>query len=303
MRLSFLTLAAALLLASPLAHAQKAAKTAPTAIAITAAAPAAKSLLWEISGNKLAKPSYVFGTIHLLCPDDLKVSPAVRQAVANTLQVALELDMDSPTMAEEMRSRLMLPAGQTVQGCLSKEEYAAVNEYFTTEMKMPFAQMGTIKPFVLASLLYPKMLGCTAGSYEMALVEIAKTKQMEVIGLETVADQMGLFDKIPCATQAHMLSDMVTKPAEAQQEFRDLLKLYQAQDVEGLLTLSMASKFGMAEYEALLLTDRNKRWIPLMAQQAAAKPTFFAVGAAHLGGAAGVLALLRQQGYQVKPVL
>lgn len=295
MRTSFLTLAAALLLVSPFAHAQKAAQTA-------APVPAAKSLLWEISGNKLAKPSYVFGTIHLLCADDLKVSPSVQQAVANTQQIALELDMDSPTMATEMRATLMLPAGQTLQGCLTKEEYAAVNEYFTTELKMPFAQMGSIKPFALTALLYPKMLGCAAGSYEMALVEIAKTKKMEVIGLETVADQMGLFDKIPCTKQAHMLSDMVTNRAEAQQEFRDVLKLYQAQDVEGVLKMSMASKFGMAEYEDLLLTDRNKRWIPLMAQQAAAKPTFFAVGAAHLGGPAGVLALLRQQGYQVKPI-
>ena len=299
MRFLTLSLAAALLLAGPLAHAQKAAKASKSAPA--AAAP--KALLYEISGNKLAKPSYVFGTIHLLCAADLKLSEAVKTAVGSSQQVALELDMDSPTMAEEVRGRLMLPAGQTVQGCMSKEEYAAVSDYYTNELKMPFAQMGTMKPFVLATLLFPKMLGCPVGSYEMALVELAKTKKMEVIGLETVADQMGLFDKIPCEKQARMLSDMVSKRAEAQQEFRDLLKLYQAQDVDGLLKMSLDSKFGMKEYETQLLTDRNKRWIPLMAQQATAKPTFFAVGAAHLGGPAGVLALLRQQGYQVKPLL
>ena len=298
MRFLTLSLAAALLLASPLAHAQKAAKASKSA-----PAAAAKALLYEISGNKLAKPSYVFGTIHLLCAADLKLSENVQKAVGNSQQVALELDMDNPTMGEEMRGLLMLPAGQTVQGCMTKEEYAAVSDYYTTQLQMPFAQMGTMKPFILASLLYPKMLGCPVGSYEMSLVEVAKAKNMEVIGLETVADQMGLFDKIPCDKQARMLSDMVTKRAEAQQEFTDLLKLYQALDVEGLLKMSLDSKFGMKEYEALLLTDRNKRWIPLMAQQAASKPTFFAVGAAHLGGPNGVLALLRQQGYQVKPVL
>ncbi|WP_051718603.1 TraB/GumN family protein [Hymenobacter sp. IS2118] len=238
MRISTLTLAAALLLASPLAHAQKAAKVSKAAPAATTT----KSLLWEISGNKLAQPSYVFGTIHLLCADDLKVSEAVKKAVGNSQQVALELDMDSPTMAEEMRSRLMLPTGQTVQGCMTKEEYAAVNEYFTNELKMPFAQMGTMKPLILSSLLYPKMLGCPTGSYEMTLVEMAKAKQIEVIGLETVAEQLGLFDKIPCEKQAHLLSDMVMKRAEAQQEFGALLKLYQAQDLEGLLTMSMDSK-------------------------------------------------------------
>ena len=206
-------------------------------------------------------------------------------------------------MCEKMRSLLMLPAGQTVQGCMTKEEYAAVSEYYITQLQMPFAQVGTMKPFILTTLLYPKMLGCPVGSYEMSLVEVAKSKNMEVIGLETVADQMGLFDKIPCEKQARMLSDMVTKRAEVQQEFTELLNLYQAQEVEGLLKMSLDSKFGMKEYETQLLTDRNKRWIPLMAQQAASKPTFFAVGAAHLGGPSGVLTLLRQQGYQVRPVL
>jgi uncharacterized protein YbaP (TraB family) len=296
MRLLSLSLAAALLLASPLAQAQKAVKAT-----VVPAAP--KSLLYEISGNKLAKPSYLFGTIHLLCAADLKLSENVQKAVSKSQQVTLELDMDSPTMGEEMRGLLMLPAGQTVQGCMTKEEYAAVSEYYTTQLQMPFAQMGTMKPFILTTLLYSKMLGCPVGSYEMSLVEVAKSKNMEVIGLETVAEQMGLFDKIPCEKQARMLSDMVTKRAEAQQEFTELLNLYQAQDVEGLLKMSLNSKFGMKEYETQLLTDRNKRWIPLMAQQAANKPTFFAVGAAHLGGPSGVLALLRQQGYQVKPVL
>ena len=295
MRLLTLSLSAALLLVAPLAQAQKPAKPA--------AAPAAtKSLLWEITGNKLAKPSYVFGTIHLVCADDLKLSEALKKAVGNSQQVALELDMDSPTMAQEMQSMLMLPAGQTVQGCMTKEEYAAVNDYYTNELKMPFARMATMKPFILSTLLYPKMLGCPPASYEMTLVEMAKAKQMEVIGLETVADQLGLFDKIPCEKQARLLSDMVTKRADAQQEFRALLQLYQAQDVEGLLKMSMNSKFGMEEFEDLLVTNRNKRWIPLIAQQAASKPTFFAVGAAHLGGPSGVLALLRQQGYQVKPL-
>ncbi|WP_052732356.1 TraB/GumN family protein [Hymenobacter terrenus] len=299
MRFPHLLLAGTLLLASPLAHAQKTAKNTSA----VPAQPVTKSLLWEISGNKLAKPSYVFGTIHLLCADDLKISPTIQQAIDNSQQVALELDMDSPTMAEEMRGLMTMPAGQTVQGCMSKEDYTAVSDYYTTQLKMPFAQMTTMKPFILASLLYPKILGCPVGSYEGTLVEMAKAKKMEVIGLETVAEQMGIFDNIPCEKQAHMLSDIVNKHAEAEQEFRNMLNLYQAQDVEGLLKVALNSKFGMKEYENQMLNDRNKRWIPLIAQQAASKPTFFAVGAAHLGGPNGVLALLRQQGYQVKPLL
>lgn len=288
--------AAALLLAAPAAPAQTAA-TPPSP------PPAAKSLLWEISGNQLAQPSYVFGTIHLQCADALKVSDAAQKALANSQQIALEMDMDSPTLAQEVRASMALPAGQTVQNCLSKEDYAAVSDYFTGQLKMPFAQMGTIKPFFLATLLYSQLLGCAPGSYEMTLVDWAKAHQREVIGLETVAEQMRVIDHIPCNQQARLLVDAVRKPTEAGQEFRALLNAYQAQDVEALHAMALSTKFGIPEFEKQLLTDRNKRWIPLIAQQAASKPTFFAVGAAHLGGPAGVLALLRQQGYQVKPVL
>lgn len=295
--LKSLTLATALLLASPALHAQKAATKK-----VAKAASPKSSLLWEISGNKLTKPSYLYGTIHLLCADDLLVSEALKKAIASTEQVAMEIDMDSPTMMEEMQARMMLPAGESVQGCLTKEEYTAVNDYYTNQLHMPFAQMGTLKPFILASLLYPKMLECTPGSYEKTFVELAQAQKKEVIGLETVAEQMAIFDAIPCDKQAHMLAEMVNNYAGAQQEFRDLVKLYKTQDVEALRTMSNQSKFGLNEYEAILLTNRNKRWIPLIAQQAAAKPTFFAVGAAHLGGTDGVLALLRQQGYQVKAV-
>lgn len=295
-----IVLATALLLTTPVVHAQKAAKPAAKTTSKTTASKS--SLLWEISGNKLSKPSYIYGTIHLLCADDLVVSEAVKKAMASSEQVAMELDMDSPTMMTEMQANMLLPGGQNVQGCLSKEEYAAVSDYFTNQLGMPFAQMGSLKPFILASVLYPKMIECTPGSYEKTFVELAQAQKKEVIGLETVAEQMAIFDVIPCDKQAHMLAEMVSHYAAAQQEFRDLVKLYQTQDVEALRTMSSQSKFGLNEYEAMLLTNRNKRWVPLMSQQAAAKPTFFAVGAAHLGGPDGVLALLRQQGYQVKAV-
>jgi len=266
------------------------------------ASPTSKALLWQISGKQLTKPSYVFGTMHLVCADNLPVSPLVKQALANTEQLILELNTDSPTMGEEMRAHMSLPAGQTVQTCMSPQEYTTVNNYFVNELKMPFDKMHGLKPLFLATMLFPKLLGCTPGSYEMALVEAAHAQKKEVLGLETVAEQMGAFDQMPCEQQARMLVDMVGKYGEAQKEFARMAALYQAQDVEGLFVTIRDSKFGMRALEAELLTNRNKRWLPQIAEQAATKPTFFAVGAAHLGGPEGVLALLRRQGYQVKPV-
>lgn len=84
-------------------------------------APANRSVLWQISGKQLAKPSYVFGTMHLVCAGDLTVSRAVRRAMAKAGQITMELDMDNPTMQEQMRAHLTLPAGQTLAACISQQ--------------------------------------------------------------------------------------------------------------------------------------------------------------------------------------
>jgi uncharacterized protein len=293
-----------LLLAGTLALASLSAQAQKTKIKTTGKAPAAaNSLLWEVSGKGLAQPSYIYGTIHLICPQDLQVTEPMKRAFGSSKQVVMELDMDSPTMMQEMQAGMMMTDGQTLEKLLPAADYARVGDYLKAKAGVPIAQMGMLKPFIVTSIMYPALLGCTPASYESTFVKLAQEQHKEVTGLETVQEQMGFFDKIPYAVQSKMLADMVTKEAEAKQAFQQLLTLYKAQNIEELRTVSSKSSFGFQEYEQLLLDGRNQQWIARIEKQAAAQPTFFAVGAAHLGGAQGVLNLLRQQGYSVKPVL
>lgn len=290
-------LAAALLLAGLPASAQK--KT--TAKAATAAA-ATNSLLWEVSGKGLSTPSYVFGTIHMICPTDLQMAESVKQAVTKSKQVVLELDMDDPNMAQQAQAGMLMSDGQTLQTLLSPADYTRLGAYLQAKAGLPIDKVGAVKPFLLGSLLLPAVLGCTPASYESAFVKMAQEQKKEVLGLETMQDQLGIFDKIPYAEQTKMLTDMVSKEAEMKQEMQTLLNLYKTQQVEALHDMSKNSLFGFTKYNDLLLDNRNQRWIAGIEKMAASQPTFFAVGAAHLGGPKGVLALLRQQGYQVRPV-
>lgn len=287
--------AAVLLLTAFGAHAQK--KPAATAAPATA-----NSLLWEVSGKGLSAPSYVFGTMHMICPADMQLGEPLKQAVRNSRQVVMELDMDDPSMGQQMQAGMLMQGGQTLQQLLSADDYARFGAYLQTKAGLPVDKVGAIKPFMLGSMLLPAVLGCQPASYETTLVQMAQEQKKEVLGLETVQDQLGLFDKIPYAEQSKMLADMVNKEAEMKQEMQQLLGLYKAQRIEALHELSVKSLFGFTKYNDLLLDARNQRWIASMEKLAAAQPTFFAVGAAHLGGPKGVLALLRQQGYQVRPV-
>ncbi|WP_375436771.1 TraB/GumN family protein [uncultured Hymenobacter sp.] len=264
--------------------------------------PSAHSLLWEISGKGLAQPSYMYGTVHLVCPADMRMSDQLKQTFGKTQQVVMELDMDSPTMAQEMQRNVLMSDGQNLQQLLSASDYTAVGKYLRANTKLPIETVGAVKPFILSSMLYPVLLGCTPASYEATFVKMAQEEKKEVLGLETVQEQLGFFDQIPYADQSKMLADMVNQEAAAKQELQQMMVLYKAQDVEQLHTLTSKSLFGFQKYEDLLIDSRNQRWIAGIGRYATAKPTFFAIGAAHLGGPKGVLALLRQQGYQVRPV-
>jgi uncharacterized protein YbaP (TraB family) len=298
-----ITLLAMLALASFTTQAQKASRKTAATATTKQAAPAASSLLWEISGKNLAQPSYLYGTIHLVCPDDLRMSEPLKQAFGKTQQVVMELDMDSPTMMKEMQSDMLMKDGQSLQKLLSAPDYTAVGNYLQAKAGLPIDKVGAVKPFILSSMLYPALLGCAPASYEGTFVKMAQEQKKDVLGLETVQEQLGLFDKIPYGEQSKMLADMVNKEAEAKQELQKMMVLYKAQDVEQLHSLTSGSMFNFQQYEDLLLDSRNQHWIAGISQYATAKPTFFAVGAAHLGGPKGVLALLREQGYQVKAVV
>ncbi|MBC6697104.1 TraB/GumN family protein [Hymenobacter puniceus] len=293
--------AATLLLTAFTASAQKKPAKSATKVQPTATA-AANSLLWEVSGKGLSAPSYVFGTIHMICPADMQMPETVKQAVSSSKQVVLEMDMDDPTMAQQAQAGMLMQDGQTLQKLLSPADYAALGTYLQAKAGLPIDKVGAIKPFFLGSMLMPAVLGCAPASYEASFMKMAQEQKKEVLGLETMQDQLGIFDKIPYAAQSKMLTDMVSKEAEMKQEMQQLLALYKTQQVEALREMSSKSMFGFTEYNGLLLDDRNQRWIAGIEKMAASQPTFFAVGAAHLGGPKGVLALLRQQGYQVKAV-
>ena len=82
-----------------------------------------------------------------------------------------------------------------------------------------------------------------------------------------------------------------------------MIEMYKNQDLQAMgKMLTSDEAGGIGDYEDMLLSTRNRNWIPVMSEQMKAQPTFFAVGAGHLGGAVGVVALLREKGYKVTAI-
>ena len=263
------------------------------------------ALLYEVSGNGLVKPSYLYGTFHLVCPTDLVITEAMKKAVGEAQQVYLEIDMDDPALMTGMMKSMMMTDGKTVKDLLKPDDYTLLDNYLKQKMNMSLAQVGTMKPIGLMSLMYMTVLPCQPASYDMTFAQMATEDKKEVLGLETIDAQLAALDKIPMDEQLKGLVDMAKKPDEAKKEFNDLLTAYKAKDIAKLMRMMKSSQFSggdFAQYEDSLLGERNANWIPVIEKAAIRKPTFFAFGAGHLGDKKGVVNLLRQKGYTVKAV-
>jgi len=261
-----------------------------------------KGLLWKISGNGLAKPSYLYGTMHITC--DATLNEYILAALDVTDQLYLELDMDDPNMQTEMMGTMAMKDGVTMKSLTTPEDYKIVDEFLKVNTGASADMLGTFKPFMVTAILYPKMIDCPAKSYEMSLVEVAKEQKEEVYGLETVAEQLAVFDAIPYKEQMdELVKTAKDNMVKDKKELSEMMALYNTKDLNALLAfMDKSENKMMASHNDVLLVNRNKNWIPKMEAIAKAKPTFFGVGAAHLAGENGVIKLLRKKGYKVEAV-
>jgi len=264
--------------------------------------PVENSLLWEITSPGQAKPSYLFGTIHLICPADFVLSDSLKSTLARTQQVALEIDMDDPGMMAGMMKSMNMSDGNELKKLVTEQEYAKLSQFYKDSVGVGIAMFEKAKPFILMGPLFNAVLSCQPQSYEMSLVELAAKQKSEVIGIETLEEQMAIFDTIPYKDQIKTIITMIDSLPKARKEFSNLVALYKSQKINDLYNLMMASNYGMDGNEEVMLFARNKKWVPRIRKIAAEKPTFFAVGAGHLGGDRGVIALLRKEGFKVRAI-
>ncbi len=262
-----------------------------------------KSLLYEISGNGLTTPSYIYGTIHMICKDDFVMTDATKKKFSETQQVYMEIDMDDPKMMPDMMKSMYMTDGYTLKNLMSDTDYQKVSQFFKDTLKTNIGGMDKMKPFIVSSMAVAKMLSCPVQSYEETFMKMAKQENKEILGLETIQEQFGVLDKMGMKKQADiMLVKMVDDWSEGKETFKQMIAVYKNQDVEELLQVMAKSKTSDANFQEDLLVTRNQNWIPKIQQITKEKSTFFAVGAGHLGGEKGVIALLRKQGFTVKAV-
>lgn len=260
------------------------------------------SLLWKISGKGLKAPSYLFGTIHMICPEDYLWTPVMQQALDQSRKVAFELDMDDPQLSMKVAMGMMLPAGKTLKDFYTEEEYNRLKAAVDSNAGMPMEMLQTLKPFAVMSMLASKSVNCsTPDSYESHIMKAVAKSGKEIVGLEAAQDQIDVIEKMNTDSAAQMLLKITQEMEELKSQFADLVAAYKQQDLPALYQLIITSPDYKEDLNTLLF-DRNRKWIPVITRLCRAQSTFVAVGAGHLWGDKGVISLLRKAGYTVSAI-
>ena len=262
------------------------------------------SLLWEISGNGLQQPSYLFGTFHLMCKNDISFSNQLKTAVSLSDKVYMEMDMDDPATLFGGILFMNMKDGKTLQQLYSPADYKKVENYFKDSLHIPMSFVEKMKPFFLEAMLYPKMMPCKSISgVEEELMKLVKLEKKEIKGLETMEFQASVFDSIPYEEQAKELLKSIDSIAANKQLFDTMLNVYKSQQLNEIENLFNKSELGVEEHQEILLDNRNKNWVGQLKNIMKTTSVFVAVGAGHLVGKVGLIELLRKEGYTLKPLL
>jgi uncharacterized protein YbaP (TraB family) len=267
------------------------------------------ALFWRISGNGVNKPSYLFGTYHLLNSGYLETIPAVENAFEHADGVVVETELDSSKMLQMMF--LMVMPDKKISDLLSEEDYKLVTTEVVDATGASMDMLAQLKPTSITLILtvvyaqkenqteLNKYGGHPLDSY---FATAGKKNNKTVATFESMEEQMQiLFDHDPVEEQAKQLVEFIKSKDDMIKAQSDLIKMYLNQDLSGMYRLyrKYQKQFGDATY---LLDDRNEKWIEKLPGYIEAGNQFIAVGAMHFTGDKGLIKLLREKGYTLTPL-
>jgi hypothetical protein len=270
-------------------------------LCVTARADTALHSLWEIHGKR--NTVYLLGSVHVLRQSDYPLAPALLNAYSNAKAVLMEVNLaDSGTadMQAEVLASATLPEGKTLPAVLGKERYARAAA-LAHDVGIELSSFDQFAPWFAAeaiSQLQLTQLGFQPESgVEMYFIERAKNDGKSVAGLETVHDQISLFENMPMDTQADYLVSSLEQAHDLPQDVDSMVHAWQRGDTQWFQTHLQSDLKQDSQLYQSILGGRNRKWVPkIEALLNDDKNYLVIVGAAHLAGSGSVIDLLKKDG-------
>jgi uncharacterized protein YbaP (TraB family) len=218
----------------------------------------------------------------------------------------MELDPEA-VMPTELISGLMMGKGYSLKKMVTPEDYALLDSLVKLEMGVPLQLLDNVAPVFIATIIQQTNMGLSNGeekgapALDIYLHQEAKKQKKKLFGLETTAEQLTALNSLSFQEQADLLVENLREVFEDNNEALKLVEFYLSENLDSLLAMNDATEMPKVFYEALI-TQRNVRMTDRIAKHVKKETTFIAIGALHLPATDGVVALLRQKGFEVKAV-
>ncbi|HNX88044.1 MAG TPA: TraB/GumN family protein [Paludibacteraceae bacterium] len=267
-------------------------------------------LLWKISGHGLEKPSYLFGTHHLIPIQFLDSVPGLYKAFNSTQTVVSEVVLNNLDTAPAIQRAALLPDSITIQTLLSKTDYDFANEEITKTLRMSLNSLNKMHPSLIAKFyeleLYKTVEHFDENTKSDSYFQlVAAQKGIPVVGLETVEKQLNLLFPKNYQKEAQLLIETIRNKDKLIGEINEMNQMYRKAKIYELEKLASQSnkRWNVSEEENYVLVDeRNIDWIRQLPELLNKSSCFIAVGVLHLPGTNGLINLLKKEGYKVTAI-
>jgi hypothetical protein len=286
---------------------------APFAALLALAAPAAarvpqaRPALWAVSDADTTV--YLFGTIHLLPPNYQWRTPKFDAALANSQELVVEtiVDLQHPDEILAAKRTLGYSAGlPPIEQRVPPAKRALLRSVIakTGVPEQYFTSMETwLAAFELLGVRFLEMgLKGEQGPEQSLRAEFQAAKK-PIGQLETNAEQLGFFDRLPEKAQRQLLEGAIEKPKSMDDDFTKMVGSWSRGDVRAIAVSFNRDLSASPELKEALLIQRNSNWSRWI-ENRLAKPgsVFVAVGAGHLAGPSSVISMLERDGYKVRRI-
>jgi uncharacterized protein len=265
----------------------------------------AGSPVWAIRGDH--NTVYLAGSVHLLKANDSALPAAFDRAYAGSRTLVMELDLgkvDPTEAAGWMMEHGTLPEGSNLHKAIGDQRYQRVAAE-AARLGLPMEMADQFAPWVLGlqlmELQYAQLGFDSQSGVEEQLQHRAQTDGKATTGLETLTQQLGVFEALSAQEQAKFLDLVVTELHDVGSDTQAVVTAWRAGDAAQLASLLGDEYKSFPALYRTLVSDRNKRWVPQIEKLLKDKDNYFVVvGALHLVGDGGLLELMRRDGFKAE---
>ncbi len=264
--------------------------------------PFTKGLLWRISGVN-TPPSYLFGTMHVDDPRVTELPEVVAAAFHRSNSLTLEAKLDLASLTA-VATKMILGDGQSLADILGSDLFADAQELLE-QRGIPGPLAARFKPWAVSVLLSAPR-SSTGMFLDRVLHERARRQDKPIHGIETLEEQISVFDELSLTDQVSLVRETVAQYAQLHSLIEELTQAYLQRNLSALVAVTdryLADNGTLAQrIKKRLIVERNIKMAERIYPRLREGNAFIAVGALHLPGVDGMLALLRNKGLNVEAV-